>query len=112
MGIGYWPAGIPRELTIKAFTDAYAIQGYTPCADGSLEPGIEKIALFAVPGPGGYVPTHAALQLANGEWTSKLGPFEDIVHKAVDDVSGPVYGRVVCYISHPRIEDSFSFIAS
>lgn len=111
-GIGYWPANVPRELNIQAFIMAYGVQGYTPCTDGSLEPGVEKIALFALPVAGGSAPTHAALQLPNGEWTSKLGSFEDITHTTVHDVSGPVYGTVACYLSRRRIKDPFSFIAS
>jgi hypothetical protein len=40
------------------------------------------------------IPTHAALQLESGDWTSKLGDFEDISHSTIEAVSGPVYGRV------------------
>jgi hypothetical protein len=47
------------------------------------------------------VPTHAALQLPSGEWTSKLGPFEDISHAHENDVNGPAYGAVRFYMSRP-----------
>ena len=102
MGVGYWPPGVPRRETVEAFTKAYGTLGFAPCEDGTLEPGKEKVAIFAVALGTRRVPTHAALQLENGEWTSKLGPFEDIIHKLVGDVSGPAYGTVECFLSRPR----------
>ena len=101
-GVNYWPKGVAREATIAAFIAAYATRGYEPCADGALEPGIEKIALFAKSGATAFIPTHAARQLESGEWTSKLGPFEDITHSGVDDVRGPAYGTRVCFLGRPR----------
>ena len=50
------------------------------------------------------VPTHAALQLESGAWTSKLGDFEDIEHVTVDAVNGPLYGRPVAFLSRRRTE--------
>jgi len=103
MGVGFWPHGVSRKVTIEAFMQAYETKGYRLCYDNGLENGIEKIALFAKKdNDGTVVPTHAALQLASGVWTSKLGPFEDIEHPAVNAVNGPVYGSVVCYLSRPR----------
>ncbi|HEY6350039.1 MAG TPA: hypothetical protein VI636_11580, partial [Candidatus Angelobacter sp.] len=64
---------------------------------------LEKIAVFGHKAQDGTVtPTHAALQLESGEWTSKLGPFEDITHKKLEDVNGPTYGKPVCFMSRPR----------
>jgi hypothetical protein len=59
--------------------------------DASLEPGFEKVALF---GSSLYY-THAARQLPNGKWTSKLGKAEDIEHDSPDIVAGGVYGELV-----------------
>jgi hypothetical protein len=101
-GVNYWPKGVPRELTEDAFVAAYATVGYARCADGRLEPGIEKIALFAKVAYGLIAPTHAARQLESGAWTSKLGPFEDVSHATLDDVSGPAYGNAVLYLSRRR----------
>jgi hypothetical protein len=39
-------------------------------------------------------PSHAARQLRDGTWTSKLGMSEDIQH-ALEDLTGEVYGSVV-----------------
>jgi hypothetical protein len=101
-GINYWPKGVPREQTVEAFIMAFGTMGYVPCADGSLVAGIEKVALFAKQGLMAIVPTHAALQLATGQWTSKLGVFEDIVHLTPHNVNGPIYGQVVRFLSRPR----------
>ncbi len=43
---------------------------------------------------------HPAL-LADGRWTSKLGPMEDIEH-ALHDLAGMVYGSVALVMKRPR----------
>lgn len=101
-GINYWPRGIPREETLDAFVRAFATLGFSACADGFLQDGVEKVALFAKQVGAQLVPTHAALQLESGEWTSKLGPLEDINHSALDAVNGPLYGRVVKFLARPK----------
>ena len=99
---GFWPEGIPREVTLAAFVAAFDTLGYEPCGDGSLEQGYEKIALFArKEHDGTLVPTHAAKQLSNGRWTSKLGALHDIEHLKVEDVNGPGYGAPVQFMSRP-----------
>ena len=47
----------------------------------------------------GDVPTHAARQLPNGWWTSKLGPSFDIEHATPEAVAGGVYGDPVLFLS-------------
>lgn len=101
-GITYWPRGVPREQTIDAYTKALETCGFSPCSDGTLENGIEKIALFATREEGELVPQHAARQLESGEWTSKLGTLEDISHTSERCVAGPLYGKVICFMSRPR----------
>ena len=83
------------EVTLVAFIEAFMALSYEKCEDGSLEDGYQKIALFA---DDSDLPTHAARQLPNGAWTSKLGRLEDIVHDAVEDVSGPTYGAPVQFM--------------
>lgn len=100
--VGYWPPGVPRQVTIQAFIRAYGALGYRPCIDGALEPGVEKIALYGKGQPGAEIPTHAALQLESGQWTSKLGPFEDVSHTTPEAASGPIYGKVIRYLVRPR----------
>lgn len=101
--VGWWPEGIPREITLAAFVQAYGTLGFTICVGDGLEAGIEKIALYGKQGDNGSTePTHAAIQLENGEWSSKLGGMEDIRHSSPEVVVGPEYGKVVCYLSRPR----------
>ena len=100
--IGYWPKGAPRKETLDAFVLAYKTLGYSVCEDGSLEPGFQKIALFTKRYLSGTRPTHAALQLPSGRWTSKLGDLEDIDHVNLDALRGPAYGAVACYLKRLR----------
>jgi hypothetical protein len=103
VGPYYWPPGVPKQETIAAFILAYGTMGYTPCRDGTLEVGIEKVAIYAVIGPTGQpTPTHAARQLPNGKWTSKLGTLEDIEHATSNCVDCPRYGTVVQFMGRPR----------
>lgn len=93
----YWPLEAPLETTIKAFIAAFETRGYKCCDDDSFEDGYEKVALFALNG----IPTHAARQLRNGKWTSKLGDEEDIEH-FLRDVETPFYGTVVQFLKRPN----------
>ena len=87
---------------MSAFLAAFESLGYEKCEDGLLEAEYEKVALFADPDTG--VPTHAARQLSDGWWTSKLGPLEDIKHEKAEDVSGPIYGTVVHFMRRTKAE--------
>jgi hypothetical protein len=102
MGIGYWPPNVVRAVTTEAFLRAYGTLGFRLCFDGTLETGIEKVAVYGKGAVGAEVPTHSALQLEDGQWTSKLGVFEDITHATPGLVNGPVYGAVICYLARPR----------
>jgi hypothetical protein len=102
MGVGHWPPNVARELTTEAFLRAYGSLGYALCFDGTLEDGIEKVALYGKGPHGAEVPTHAALQLETGEWTSKLGNYEDVTHTTTRDMVGPAYGHVICYLARRR----------
>jgi hypothetical protein len=92
----YWPEGVPRAVTLEAFRAVFATLGYAVCAGDEMEPGFEKIALFADQG----TPKHAARQLPDGHWTSKLGKLEDIEH-ALHDLEGILYGSVVLVMKRP-----------
>ena len=56
---------------------------------------MEKVALFVRPDG---TPTHAARQLRDGRWTSKLGRDRDISHKMVVDLAGEAYGEPAAYL--------------
>lgn len=101
-GVGYWPKGVKRDVTVDAFVAAYETRKFKVWFGGALEEGVEKIALYGKTQSGMTVPTHAALQQDDGEWTSKLGPYEDIVHANPDDVCGPLYGQVILFMGRAR----------
>ncbi len=87
--IGYWPKGVPRIETITAFQMAFETLGFVLCASDRLEDGQEKIAFFHKD----KIPTHAARQLPNGLWTSKLGESFDVAHD-LHGLEGAQYGRL------------------
>jgi hypothetical protein len=94
----FWPSGVPRELTLNAFRAAYGTLGFEECNRGDLEEGFEKVAIYTLR----EKPTHAARQLPDGRWASKLGREEDIEHETVKGVSGDRYGEVATYLKRPR----------
>jgi hypothetical protein len=94
----FWPAGLPRAETVSAFIAAFATLGYRPCDNSDREPSFEKVALFARPDS---VSAHAARQLPDGAWTSKLGALEDVSHP-LGALDGDAYGTVVQVLKRPR----------
>jgi hypothetical protein len=97
MGVSTWPATARREETVVAFEEAFQTLGYVAGADDSIEPGFGKVALYALEN----VPKHAARQLPNGRWTSKLGELEDVEH-VLDGLNGTWYGTVASILKRPR----------
>ena len=93
-GEGKWPEGVRREELLECFAEAYGTLGYETCEDAKLEAGYEKVSIYAQNG----VPTHAAKQLPNGRWKSKLGSWEDVEHNTLRAVEEYVYGRAVLYL--------------
>ena len=89
----YWPSKAPKELTLESFQAAFETLGYERCEKEEAEPEIEKVAIF-VDDDG--LPSHAARQLQSGNWTSKLGSWEDIEHQYLEDLTGTgsLYGNV------------------
>lgn len=94
----FWPEDVPRECTLAAFVMAYATLGYAAAETSALEEGFEKTAVFV--GTDG-TPTHAARQLPDGRWTSKLGRLHDIEHELAA-LEGDAYGRVALVMKRLR----------
>ena len=86
----YWPAQVARSTTVNAFIAAYRTHGYTPCNSRDVEVGVEKVAIYVGPD---YQVLHAARQLSDGRWTSKLGLYVDVAH-TLTGLEGNEYGRV------------------
>lgn len=95
LGGHYWPPGVPLEMTLSAYRSAYETLGYEVTPSDDMEQGYEKVAIFVdVDG----IPTHAARQLLDGRWTSKLGENIDIAHDTVSDVGGGFYGETALFM--------------
>jgi hypothetical protein len=90
----YWPSGIVREETVEAIAALFRSQGFEDCADGSLEEGYEKVVIYAKE----EEPTHAAKQLPDGRWISKLGPEDDIEYRSLECLNGPCYGQAAKFL--------------
>jgi hypothetical protein len=86
---GYtWPWSHRDRMFASAITsivELYRREGFLECQSLELEPGFEKVAIYSTEGRF----KHAALQLVNGEWTSKMGPFEDVQHATAETLIGP-----------------------
>ena len=101
----YWPDGLPRDDGLSNVMAALATAGYVPCDDATLEDGIQKIAFYAIDG----FFKHVAVQLADGRWSSKLGPDELIEHDELDALASHAnvggewqYGEVVAFMCRAR----------
>lgn len=88
----YWPPGISKDVSVRAFTEMFISQGYEECSSSEIEEGYKKAALYAERG----IPSHAARQLPTGKWTHKIGRNVDIetTLKGVQD-SLTNYGRPI-----------------
>ena len=94
----YWPEHASRTPSIQSLIEVFAGFGYEPCEDAFYEPGFSKIALYA-DRQGNW--THAAVQLPDGGWSSKLGPDEDISHQTPESLDPGFYGGVHCLMRRP-----------
>ncbi len=106
----YWPEGIPRRYTLDAYLSAYRTIGYEVCENQNIEKGFEKIALYT----DNYgVPQHAARQINESKWTSKLGKSFDIEHPFIEEWTEIIcipdficynlrnYGKVKTFLKKP-----------
>lgn len=83
--------------------EAFGAVGYEPCDDGSLEEGKEKVALYKKRNK----VSHAARQMDNGMWTSKIGKRVDIEHTSPQSLEGIEYGEVAGFLVRPVPNGSF-----
>jgi hypothetical protein len=90
----FWPPNVQQAETVDAFVKAFETLGYRVCADASAESGYEKVAIHT---DEDGCPIHAARQLPNGKWTSKLGGLELVEYDDVD-ILIPIYGRIALFM--------------
>jgi hypothetical protein len=90
---GRWPLTVPRMETISAFVEFFRSAGFEEVGldNTSYEWGYEKIAVYARHDK----PMHAARQLTDGCWKSRLGRLVDITHADLASLEGGDYGTVV-----------------
>jgi hypothetical protein len=72
--------------------------GYERCADGALEEGYEKVALYETE-DGDRI--HVARMAPSGRWSSKLGRSYDIEHATCESVESVWSGRLVEFMRRP-----------
>jgi len=89
----YWPISARRDdFGIAVLEQALRALGFEDCeTDDVFEADYDKVAIYG----NTLFYTHAAKQLSNGKWSSKLGKAEDIEHDSPEDVAGGIYGEVV-----------------
>lgn len=97
----YWPESVPRERTIAAFVEAFSTKGYQRCRSARRRAGVEKVAIYV---DCDRLPTHAARQLDDGRWASKLGQWEDIEHDfdGLTGHDGQEYGDIAVLMARRR----------
>lgn len=83
-----WPYGLPLNTSIGNFIKLFEKHEYVVCDTHELENDFQKIALYELKGEC----KHAALQIFNGLWKSKMGMLEDIEHSDPFSIEGPSYG--------------------
>lgn len=95
----FWPDDIPREETIENFILLFKKIGYEICNNPNVEPGYEKIVIYQ---NALGIPTHAARQLNNGHWTSKLGREIDVSHSLFSMRDG-AYGNATVIMKRIKV---------
>lgn len=95
----YWPRRVSRDGSVESLVAVFRTLGFSVCEGGDFEPLIEKIAIYSEDGRRW---THVARQLANGNWSSKLGGLEDIEHESLVALAGSDYGSPVRFLGRKR----------
>lgn len=92
----YWPDGIPENIDVSSFVKVFQSFGFEQCENDKYEEGFTKVALYVY--ADSTTCSHAARQMRDGTWTSKLGTSNDIKHSKPQSISGPFYGNVYCFM--------------
>lgn len=95
----FWPSAASQGYGINDLRSAYEAVGFEVCEEAAVERDVDKVALY---GDHAGLYKHAARQLANGRWTSKLGEGEDIEHASPHELESDEYGTVVGFMKRPR----------
>ena len=93
-GIDYWPPWATRDNRMESLKEAFAGLRYEQCDDSNVEEGYQKVALYGFQGRF----EHAAVQMPNGRWRSKMGRGPIIEHLNPKSISGGPYGDATTYM--------------
>jgi hypothetical protein len=80
----YWPPLLPVDTKVEVIVAFFAYLGYKAMTDHSRIRGQEKVAIYAYKNSA----THVARQTFSGEWVSKLGTKQDIIHSNLECLEG------------------------
>lgn len=94
----YWPTDVISADETRALIQLFLDAGYEECDTGEQEDGFKKVAIYGDE----EGPHHAALQLASGRWTSKLGKLQDIEHDTLEVLEGKDYGWAFVFLKKRR----------
>ncbi len=96
-GTRYWPDYATRSERMGSLVEVFAGLGYQQCEDSGLESGYEKVALYEEQGEW----KHAARQMPNGRWRSKMGEGPLIEHRSPESLAGGIYGEPTTCMRRP-----------
>ncbi len=93
-----WLTGESSDLS-ENFVKQFKLLGFIEQTENrEVETNFEKIAFYI---DGSNEVRHAARQLENGFWTSKLGTDHDISHRNLECREGEIYGKVGMILKKP-----------
>jgi hypothetical protein len=95
----YWPSQGETSETVDGWMLVFAMHGYSVCDAGEWERGFEKIAIYTTTDG---EPQHVARQLDSGQWSSKLGGAQDIIHPSLEAIECPEYGSARVFMRRPQ----------
>ena len=93
-GINYWPPWATETDRIESLKEAFAGLGYEQCDQINPEASYNSIALYEAHG----AMQHAAVQMPNGRWRSKVGKGPVIEHRSPESLSGGIYGNPTVFM--------------
>ena len=94
----YWPSHATRSNGIASLREVFAGMGFEQCDDSRVEGGYQKVALYEEHG----IWAHAAVQLPNGAWRSKMGRGPVIEHRSPESLAGGDYGDPTVFMRRPQ----------
>ena len=93
-GINYWPSWATLTTRMESLKELFVGLGYEEYDGNDAEGGYRSVALYEVQGD----MKHAALQMPDGRWRSKMGQGPVIEHDTSESLSHGIYGRPTTYM--------------